>query len=123
MKILSVTLFNFCQFDKISYALTEGITRIYAPNGAGKTNFLRGLVYGLTGWVDPSWGTQSDLQKDGAASPGWAQVKLEIEGSEYTLRRYIIVTPKNGDTLDCDDPKMHIEKRQRVNAFLESKLQ
>lgn len=122
MKILSVTLFNFCQFDKISYDLTEGITRIYAPNGAGKTNFLRGLVYGLTGWVDPSWGTQSDLQKDDAASPGWAQVKLEIEGSEYTLRRYIIVTPKNGDTLDCDDPKVHIEKRQRVNAFLESKL-
>ena len=122
MKLLKVTLFNFCQFDKLSYDLTDGITRIYAPNGRGKTNFLRGLVYGLTGWCDPSWGTQSDLQKDDAASPGYVQIELEIEGSIYKLQRYVIVTPKTADSISCEDPKMYIEKRQRVNAFLESKL-
>lgn len=50
MKVLKIKLFNFCQFDKLEYEFTEGLTRIYAPNGRGKTNFLRGLVYGLTGW-------------------------------------------------------------------------
>lgn len=122
MIIKNVTLYNFCQFEKVSYDLTEGITRIYAPNGAGKTNFLRGLVYALTGWCDPSWGTQSDLQKDGTASPGYAQVTLDIEGSIYTLRRYTMVTSKSADSISCEDPKLYIEKRQRVNAFLESKL-
>lgn len=122
MIIKNVTLYNFCQFEKVSYDLTEGITRIYAPNGAGKTNFLRGLVYALTGWCDPSWGTQSDLQKDGTASPGYAQVTLDIEGSLYNLRRYTMVTSKSADSISCEDPKLYIEKRQRVNAFLESKL-
>ena len=122
MRLLKVTLFNFCQFDKLSYDLIDGITRIYAPNGRGKTNFLRGLVYGLTGWCDPSWGTQSDLQKDDAASPGYVQIELEIEGSIYKLQRYVIVTPKTADSISCEDPKLYIEKRQRVNAFLESKL-
>jgi len=122
MIVKDVTLFNFCQFEKLHCDLSEGITRVYAPNGAGKTNFLRGIVYALTGWCDPSWGTQSDLQKDGTSSPGYAQVTLDIEGHEYTLRRYVITTSKAADSISCEDPKLYIEKRQRVNAFLESKL-
>lgn len=122
MKLLKVKLFNFCQFDSLEFDFTEGLTRIYAPNGRGKTNFLRGLVYGLTGWCDPAWGTQSDLQKDDAASPGYVQITLELEGSTYKLQRYVMVTAKTADSISCDAPKLYIEKRQRVNAFLESKL-
>lgn len=122
MKVLNVSLFNFCQFDKLSCDLREGTTRVYAPNGAGKTNFFRGIVYALTGWCDPSWGTQSDLQKDDASAPGYAQVTLDIDGHIHTLRRYIITSPKTGDSIDCPDLKVHIEKRQRVNAYLEEHL-
>ena len=122
MIIKDVTLFNFCQFEKLHYDLTDGITRVYAPNGAGKTNFLRGITYALTGWCDPSWGTQSDLQKDGTSSPGYAQVTLDIDGIDYTLRRYVTAGSKTADSLSCEDPKLYIEKRQRVNAFLEEHL-
>lgn len=73
MKITKVKLFNFCQFSSLEFEPMSGTTRIYAPNGSGKTNFLRGLVYGLTGWFDPSWGNQSDLQKDGTSNPGYAE--------------------------------------------------
>lgn len=122
MIIKDVTLFNFCQFEKLHYDLTEGITRVYAPNGAGKTNFLRGITYALTGWCDPSWGTQSDLQKDDTSSPGYAQVTLDIDGTDYILRRYVTAGSKTADSLSCEDPKLYIEKRQRVNAFLEERL-
>lgn len=95
---------------------------MYAPNGAGKTNFFRGIVYALTGWCDPSWGTQSDLQKDDASAPGYAQVMINIDGHLHTLKRYVITSPKAGDSIDCPDLKLHIEKRQRVNQYLENYL-
>ena len=61
LKVLSLELFNFCQFESLKYDLRDGMTRLTAENGRGKTNACRGLVYALTSWFDPSWGDQGDL--------------------------------------------------------------
>lgn len=122
MLIKSIKLFNFCQFSKLELDMEPGTTRVYAPNGAGKTNFLRGIVYALTGWFDPSWGNQSDLQKDGTANPGFAEVTFEHDQSVYKIRRYALAGTKTPDQLSDTSGKVILEKRQRINAWLEERL-
>ena len=57
-----VKLKNFCQYDEFETDINTGLTAIVGRNGSGKTTLLRAIAYGLTGLVDGSWGTQSDLQ-------------------------------------------------------------
>ena len=76
IQIKSVTLYNICQFSSFSASFKTGMTRVYGPNGCGKSNLFRAIVYGLTGSTGSAWGTQSDLQKDDEVMPGY--VELEI---------------------------------------------
>ena len=121
IRIKKVTLFHFCQFTCKEMYIDEGLTRIRAANGAGKTNFFRGIVYGLTSWCDPAVGTQTSLQKDDELVPGYSELLIEVDGTEYTLRRYTVTSAKQADILKCGD-EVIAEKRQRVNAWLESHL-
>lgn len=60
-----ITLKNACQHADLVIILPQGLSAIVGPNGAGKSSILRLVAYGLTGLIDGTWGTQSNLQKDG----------------------------------------------------------
>ena len=83
-----VRLHNFCGYDDAVFSLAGGLTAVTGRNGSGKTTVLRGLMYALTGVVDGSWGTQSDLQKDGTIDPGYAEATLVGNNRELVIRRF-----------------------------------
>lgn len=121
IQIQKLTLFNFCQFHTFTLSMTTGLTKISGPNGSGKTTVFRALVYGLTGWCDPSWGTQTDLQKDDEPIPGFVSLDLLVDGEVYTLKRFTGSGTKLNDTL-CKDDKIIVKNRKAVNSWLEDRL-
>lgn len=121
IKITHVSLRNFCQFDKFDLDISEGLTRIKAPNGFGKTNLFRGIVYGFTSWCDPSVGTQTSLQKDDSSVPGYVELEILVDDQLYTLRRYTVTSAKQADIL-LQGEEVIAEKRQRVNNWMEEHL-
>lgn len=119
--VKEVRLRRFCQYDSFTAQLSSGLTRVSGPNGSGKSNFFRGIIYALTGWCDPSWGSQTELQKEGEAVPGYAELDFELDGELYTVRRYTTTSAKSVDSL-MQGSTLVTEKRQRVNQWLEDKL-
>lgn len=88
-----IEMVNICQFDHQLIPFDTGLSAVCGRNGAGKSTLLRALAYGLTGMVDGSWGTQKDLQKDGAVSPGYVEVTLAgTDGTTVVVRRYAAST-------------------------------
>lgn len=88
-----IEMVNICQFDHQLIPFDTGLSAVCGRNGAGKSTLLRALAYGLTGMVDGIWGTQKDLQKDGAVSPGYVEVTLAgTDGTTVVVRRYAAST-------------------------------
>ena len=56
--ITQLELRNICQYDHYTVDIAQGLMAVCGKNGSGKTTLLRALMYGLTGLVDGSWGTQ-----------------------------------------------------------------
>lgn len=120
----TIEMVNICQFDYQLIPFDTGLSAVCGRNGSGKSTLLRALAYGLTGMVDGSWGTQKDLQKDGAGIPGYVEVTLDdmANGSQITIRRYAIGGAK------CPDKIVHVSedgtynnevlRRSNVDAYL-----
>lgn len=92
---------NICQYDEFNVPVCCGLMAVCGKNGSGKTTLLRALMYGLTGLVDGSWGTQQSLQKDGSTTPGFVEVDFTdlASGDKYHIRRYSAAGAKWPDTL------------------------
>lgn len=116
-----LTLRNYCQHSSFELDFPDGTTAIVGPNGSGKTSIYSGIVYALTGWCDPAWGSQKELQKDGEALPGFAELIFTVEGTQdtYVVRRYTLAGGKYIDTL-TKNSELVASKRQKVNDQLES---
>ena len=48
-RITKVEFKNICQYEALTVDVDVGLMAVCGRNGQGKTNFLRGLGYGLTG--------------------------------------------------------------------------
>lgn len=97
-KLSRVRLHNICQYDDADIPIEGGLTAVCGKNGAGKSNCIRAIAYGLTGLVDGSWGNQQKLQKDGTADPGWVEVYLT--GTEdLVVRRFSTSSTKFPDRI------------------------
>lgn len=119
----SIEMSNVCQFEHQVIPFDTGLSAVCGRNGSGKSTLLRALAYGLTGLVDGSWGTQKDLQKDGAPLCGWVEVVMDNlqDGSRITVRRYTLGGVKWQDKLTAEaegkDPNVII-RRSNVDAYL-----
>ena len=123
LTLKSLELSNICQYKSMKLEFSEGLTAITGKNGSGKSTLLRGLMYGLTGIVDGSWGTQANLQKDGTVVPGYVIVTLKADGKRtVSIKRFSTSGVKFPDTLVIEDPDgntQQFQRRQTVDAELE----
>lgn len=121
-RITKVEFKNICQYEALTVDVDVGLMAVCGRNGQGKTNFLRGLGYGLTGLVDGSWGSQQELQKDGTAEPGWVEVTIAGNGRLMAVKRYSTSDVKFPDSLSelQDAGRLEIARRRRaVNEEME----
>ena len=123
LTVTRLKLHNICQYEDIDVPIETGLMAICGRNGSGKSTLLRGLMYGLTGLVDGSWGTQQNLQKDGTATPGYVVVSLKDDQSnkEYTIKRFSTAGTKFPDSVTefyKGETKEVATRRKTVDAFL-----
>ena len=73
----------------------DQVTVIHGENGAGKTNLLNALFWGLTGEFTPRLSNPNLLlnkaayQEDRGAE-GFVEILFDHEGAEYRVRRTIL---------------------------------
>ena len=123
LTVTRLKLHNICQYEEIDIPITTGLMAVCGRNGSGKSTLLRGLMYGLTGLVDGSWGTQANLQRDGCAVPGYVVVSLkdDMTNSELTIKRYSVSGTKFPDTVTefrNGEYKEVATRRKTVDAYL-----
>ncbi len=120
-KLTKVKLRNICQYSEIEIPIELGLMAVCGKNGIGKTNVLRGLVYGLTGLVDGSWGTQQSLQKDDESVPGYVEVTLESAENTLVIKRFSTSSIKLPDSVNLLTDKTATEvavRRKAVDKYL-----
>ena len=123
LTVTRLKLSNICQYDDIDIPISTGLMAVCGRNGSGKSTLLRGLMYGLTGLVDGSWGTQQNLQKDGCAVPGYVMVTLkdDLTHRELIVKRFSVSGVKFPDSVTEFKDGNYTEvatRRKTVDAYL-----
>lgn len=110
MKCETFTAKNFCQHRHISVEFDEGLTAIIGANGSGKSNFLGGIRYALTG-VNPNVGNKMDNVS--VLSPptetAFVELRFSHAGVRATVRRNFrpakptaVLTLDSGEVIEGD---------------------
>ena len=100
MRLLRLEVKNFRGFYgnqvlEFSRDEAKSVTVIHGENGAGKTNLLNALYWGLTGNFTPRLSNTNLLinkaayQEDREAE-GFVEILFDHEGAEYRVRRTIL---------------------------------
>lgn len=123
LTVTRLKLSNICQYEEIDIPIQTGLMAVCGRNGSGKSTLLRGLMYGLTGLVDGSWGTQQNLQRDGCVIPGYVMVSLkdDQQNRELIIKRYSVSGPKFPDNVVEFKEGVYKEvatRRKTVDAYL-----
>jgi DNA repair exonuclease SbcCD ATPase subunit len=87
LQIKRVVIDNFCQHEKVDFTLRPGILSLTGVNGAGKSNLIRALFYGLTGEVLGS-DTRGDMLRWGAYE-GSVTIYANDGEHDFTITRTI----------------------------------
>ena len=119
-RITGLRLTNICQHAALKTDIKPGLTAVIGRNGSGKTSLLRALVYGLTGLVDGSWGSQQSLQKDGSVVVGSVEVDFTDGNETYTVKRCAAASPKFPDVVFDSKGNTLAQRRQKVNDYMET---
>ena len=88
LKVNKVVIHNFCQHEDLTVALQPGIFSITGVNGAGKSNFIRAIFFGLTGEVLGQEDKKDDLLRWGATE-GYVELELRDNTHSFTVKRTI----------------------------------
>lgn len=118
LKPIKLKLHNFCQHTSREVPFQQGMTALLGANFSGKSNIFRGFVYALTGWCDPSWGTQTDLQKDDELTPGYAELTFSCDNETYRIKRFTVSGVKYPDVIMDTEGKELVQKRSKVDEWI-----
>src|SRR3954453_17468516 len=79
MRVTRLRLRDFRSYDAVEVALGKGLTVVHGRNGAGKTNLLEGLYFGLTGRSCRTSNEREVLRFDAQAA------RVEVDAGGHTL--------------------------------------
>ena len=88
MQLIKVTLKNFKTHKLLEFKISPGIVGVMGHNGAGKSSFLEGIYFGLTGKTlngEP----RSDLKTWGETDEGFVELIFGHNKKVYALNRSI----------------------------------
>ena len=115
---------NIGVLGEVDVDIHPGLSCLVGPNGCGKSTFLRGLMYALTGIIDGEYGKQTSLKSDGSALAGKATVVLSDGNKTLTVTRGTAASAASPDKLEIQQggETTLIKGRKQVDAFLASEL-
>ena len=115
---------NIGVLGEVDVDIHPGLSCLVGPNGCGKSTFLRGLMYALTGIIDGEYGKQTSLKSDGSALAGKATVVLSDGNKTLTITRGTAASAASPDKLEVQQggETTLIKGRKQVDAFLASEL-
>lgn len=89
MRIQKVELENWCQHKGRVDDLCSGLVGIVGPNGSGKSNYVKGILFALTG-ASGNYGKKEEDLSWGETT-GFTKIAFSSGGHEGTLKRWIRV--------------------------------
>jgi len=115
MRLVGLTLTNFCQHKSLAVPIPVGITGIVGPNGSGKSTITRALQFALLGDSGNPGTKLDDLNWSASADGETGSVELEFvaDGTEGKLKRAIQVARAS---LKCGD--INVRSVNSVNVEL-----
>src|SRR5438093_69073 len=123
MVVTRVRLRDFRGYASADVALGPGLTVVHGRNGAGKTNLLEGLYFGLTGRSCRT-ANERDVVRFGEAG---ARVEVEFAGEDGPHGLAVGFHPGEPKRLRADGAPVErlvdVEARPLVSVFLPDRLE
>lgn len=122
MRVLEVSLRDFRSYEEARLRLGEGITLICGANGAGKTNLLEALYFGLTGRSCRT-GNEREVVRFGA---GTTRVTVATQGEDARHELSVGFQPGEPKRMRVDgapvERLLDVAARPLVSVFLPDRL-
>src|SRR3954468_12736054 len=123
MRVTRLRLRDFRSYAAAELALGPGLTVVHGRNGAGKTNLLEGLYFGLTGRSCRT-ANEREVVAIGASA---ARVEVEVEAADGTHELAVGFQPGEPKRLSADGMRVEkmadVDERPLVSVFLPDRLE
>src|SRR5918998_1156139 len=123
MRVTSLTVRDFRNYERARLDLSEGLTVLAGPNGAGKTNLLEALYFGLTG---RSCRTSNERELPRFKQPA-ARVEVEVQADDGPHRLEVGLAPGAEKKMLVDGAPVEriqsVPVRPLVGVFLPERLE
>lgn len=87
MRITRLEIENFCQHASRDDQLCKGLVGIVGPNGSGKSNYIKSILFAITGSSSNAGKKEDDLTW--GQSMGYVKASFEAGGKEGSVKRWI----------------------------------
>src|SRR3954454_18754083 len=123
MRVTRLRLRDFRSYVAAELALGPGLTVVHGRNGAGKTNLLEGLYFGLTGRSCRTT-NEREVVTFGASA---ARVEVEVDGPDGVHELAVGFQPGEPKRLSADGMRVErmadVDDRPLVSVFLPDRLE
>ena len=123
MRVTSLTVRDFRNYERARLDLNQGLTVFAGPNGAGKTNLLEAIYFGLTG---RSCRTSNERELPRFGQPA-ARVEVEVEADDGAHKLEVGLAPGAEKKMLVDGAPVEriasVPVRPLVGVFLPDRLE
>src|SRR3954447_15689693 len=123
MRVTRLRLRDFRSYVAAELALGPGLTVVHGRNGAGKTNLLEGLYFGLTGRSCRTT-NEREVVAFGASA---ARVEVEVDAADGAHELAVGFQPGEPKRLSADGMRVEkmadVDERPLVSVFLPDRLE